>query len=456
MKNRNFVNLNMNPCKMCMPIGAVIAIRGIEKSMSLLHGSQGCTAYMRTHLTTHFSEPMDIGSSSLHESATIYGGSGNLKKGLRNMIRLYAPKVIGVATTCLAETIGEDIGRAVNEFKMEPGIPGGMHFITVNTPSYGGTLHEGYFAALHATVKQTAAKTAGHGKINVIMPHVSPGDVRNIKSIMGDFGLDCVFLPDISNTFDAPFHQTFKRMPEGGTRLCDIEKMAGARATIEMGVTVPETLSPGKYLNDTFGVPLFRTPVPLGLENTDAFFKILVELSGRALPEKYREERGRMIDGMIDSHKVNGGIRALVYGEPDLVYSVSRLCFENGIFPAVISTGSHSTLLLKLLDENIKRTDRQPVMIDDTDFETIEQHALEKGVHLVIGNSMSKHLTERHGIPPVRIGFPIQDRFGGQRLVYTGYNGSMKLLDDITNAMLPKKFGMHRIEMLAKYRNSAA
>ena len=103
MKNRNFVNLNINPCKMCMPMGAAMALKGIENSMIVLHGSQGCSTYIRRHMAGHYNEPIDIASSSLNEEGTVYGGSGNLKKGLINVIKMYNPDVIGIATTCLAE-----------------------------------------------------------------------------------------------------------------------------------------------------------------------------------------------------------------------------------------------------------------------------------------------------------------------------------------------------------------
>ena len=53
--------------------------------------------------------------------------------------------------------------------------------------------------------------------------------------------------------------------------------------------------------------------------------------------------------------------------------------------------------------------------------------------------------------PLVRIGFPIHDRIGGQRLVYTGYNGSLKLLDDITNCLLEEKYEKYRKSMYDKY-----
>ena len=101
----NFTNLNVNPCKMCMPMGAVTALYGIKRCMSILHGSQGCSTYIRRHMATHYNEPVDIASSSLSEEGTVFGGADNLLKGLANMIRMYQPEVIGVATTCLAETI---------------------------------------------------------------------------------------------------------------------------------------------------------------------------------------------------------------------------------------------------------------------------------------------------------------------------------------------------------------
>ena len=105
------MNLTVNPCKMCMPMGVCNALYGIRGCMTILHGSQGCSTYIRRHMATHYNEPIDIASSSLTEEGTVYGGENNLIKGLENLIKLYNPEVIGIATTCLAETIGEDVDR---------------------------------------------------------------------------------------------------------------------------------------------------------------------------------------------------------------------------------------------------------------------------------------------------------------------------------------------------------
>ena len=97
MTKRSYTTVN--PCIMCQPMGSALAFKGIESTMVLYHGSQGCSTYMRLHLAHHFREPVDIASSSLSEKGAVYGGRENLKKGLRNVINRYQPKVIGVATT---------------------------------------------------------------------------------------------------------------------------------------------------------------------------------------------------------------------------------------------------------------------------------------------------------------------------------------------------------------------
>ena len=105
-----------NPCKLCSPLGASIVFRGIKNSIPFIHGGQGCATYIRRYLISHYKEPIDIASSNFSESTTIFGGESNLISGLENVMRQYNPEFIGIATSCLAETIGEDIGSILNKF----------------------------------------------------------------------------------------------------------------------------------------------------------------------------------------------------------------------------------------------------------------------------------------------------------------------------------------------------
>ncbi|MFZ5642592.1 MAG: nitrogenase component 1 [Bacillota bacterium] len=454
-KTVNCRNHNENPCNMCMPMGAILPFKGIEKSMVIIHGSQGCSTYMRRHIAEHFNEPIDVASSSLNEKGTIYGGEKNLKQGLDNLIKAYNPNVIGVLTTCLAETIGEDIQRVVAEYRLERNLDGSCPIITVPTPGYGGTQFEGYWQAIKNIVAKLARRVADHSRINVIVPHLSPADLREIKRIMDLMGVSYILLPDFSDTLDRPFERPYKKVPEGGTRLADIEAMGGSLATIQMGVTVDESLSPGKYLEKSFGIPLYNIPVPMGIENTDLFISILRQITGNPVPDALALERGRLLDCMIDSHKYNFQGRSVIFGEPELVHSIAVTCMENGVFPVVLATGSKTARLTELLGERLGGQHVKCLIMSETDFINIREQSVKMKANIAIGHSDGRYLTEREGIPLVRTGFPIHDRVGGQRILSVGYAGTTMFLDRVTNTLLENKYRNYRSSMYRKfYRGS--
>jgi nitrogenase molybdenum-iron protein NifN len=435
--------VNENQCQHCMPLGGIIAFRGIAGTMALVHGSQGCSTYMRLTCVNHFNEPVDIASSSLNEKQTILGGEANLKKALDNMRRVYAPSVIGVLTTCLAETMGEDLDRILRDYRngQETGCP---DIIPVPTPSYSGSHTEGYWAATKAIIVHYARPAKPHRRINVIVPHISPADIREIRRIFTLMGLECTLIPDYSLTLDRPFAGRYRKIPKGGTRPEEIAAMSCAPLTIQFSAACPDNLSPGLWLEQEYGVPLVSLPLPVGIGSTDQLITLLEKVSGRSRPESLMNERGWLLDAMADAHKFNAEGRAVIYGEPELVYAITRACTENGIDPVVIATGTRMSRLTVCIGSLLTGLDEQPTVLEETDFAAIEAAALQAGANIAIGHSGGKIFTERHGIPVVRIGFPVHDRVGGQRILTVGYAGTLALLDRITNTLLEQKHGSYR------------
>lgn len=449
-EGQSYKNVNENPCNMCMPMGGIIPFKGLEQSMVLLHGSQGCATYMRRHIAEHFNEPIDVGSTSLNEKGTIYGGENNLKQGLDNIIRLYQPKIIGVLTTCLAETIGEDIDRMTADYLQDKGLDD-VSIVTVPTPGYGDSHAEGYWLALRRIVAKLARETEKHGKVNVIVPHISPADIREIKRILELMQVEYTLLPDITDTLDRPFARPYKKVPDGGTKLADIAGMPGAGATIQFGITVGDGMSPGKYLQTEFGVPLYNLPLPIGIENTDLLICALKEITGKPIPEALEKERGRLLDCMIDAHKYNFAGRSVIFGDPELVYAMSKTCLENGVFPVVMATGSRTVRLTELLKPELDRVQREAYILSEADFTTIREKSRELQANIAIGHSDGRFLTEQEGIPLVRTGFPIHDRMGGQRILSVGYTGTALFIDRVTNTLLENKLTNYRSSMYQKY-----
>ena len=56
-----------NACKLCAPRGASLVFKGIRGAVPLLHGSQGCSTYIRRYLISHYKEPVDIACSNFGE-----------------------------------------------------------------------------------------------------------------------------------------------------------------------------------------------------------------------------------------------------------------------------------------------------------------------------------------------------------------------------------------------------
>ncbi len=106
------------------------------------------------------------------------------------------------------------------------------------------------------------------------------------------------------------------------------------------------------------------------IESTDLFLNTLKVISGKEIPEGIKKERGRLLDGMFDSHKHNFQGQAVIFGEPEQVYSATRLCLENGLFPRIMATGSRTKQIDRLLGRTSKGalTGQEYVRMSDSDF----------------------------------------------------------------------------------------
>ncbi len=51
----------------------------------------------------------------------------------------------------------------------------------------------------------------------------------------------------------------------------------------------------------------------------------------------------------------------------------------------------------------------------------------------------ARKLARRLNLPLIRTGFPIHDRFGGQRVLHIGHRGAQRFYDVIVNTLLERK-----------------
>lgn len=430
-----------NACKLCRPLGACLAFRGVAGAVPFLHGSQGCATYMRRYIISHFNEPIDIASSSLGEKNAIYGGGPNLKQGLNNVTAKYNPQLIGIATTCLTETIGDDVAMILAEYERDFGSEGDLPLmVRVATPSYSGTHMEGFHGAVRALVDQLVEGGEAGSTVNLLPGFVSAADLRFLKELMADFGLTATLLPDYSDTLDGPALADYPLIPAGGTPIAAIRAMGRSRATIECGRTLGEEEGGGPLLTERFGVPLHRLGMPIGLRESDTFFATLAGLAGRPVPARHAAARGRLLDSLVDGHKYVSGKKAVVYGEEDLVVGLTSFLVEIGVVPVLCASGGKSGRLAAAIREVIGDLPvAMPLVREDVDFHDIEEMAVALRPDFLMGHSKGYSMARRAGIPLIRVGFPIHDRMGGQRILHLGYHGAQQLFDLVVNTLIAKK-----------------
>lgn len=440
-----------NACKLCTPLGACVAFKGVSGCLPLIHGSQGCATYIRRYMISHYREPVDIASSSFSEEATVFGGNKLFNTSIDNIIEQYNPELIAISSTCLSETIGEDVPNLIREYKAIHKGESLPEFVYASTPSYQGTHLDGFHEAVLSLVKTFASEGKCNNTINLFPGFVSPEDLRHIKDILSDFGLSYNMVPDYSVSLDNPNWEEYKRIPEGGTPIEEIKRCGMAKASIEFGYVFNKGSIPGKinnkknvqtageYLQNKLDVVNYQPGMPIGIKNTDKLFQILKDLSGKEIPERYKSERGRLVDAYVDAHKYVFGKRAVIYGEEDLIIGVFSFLEEIGIDTVMIVSGASSGLLKEKLQQVAQRDISKLQIIQGGDFETIREFADELKPDIFIGNSKAYYITRKLMIPLVRIGFPVHDRFGAQRISLLGYKGTQQFFDRIVNALIEYK-----------------
>ena len=438
---REPLHATQNACKVCAPLGACMVFKGVRGCLPFLHGSQGCATYIRRYMISHFREPVDIASSSFTEEDAIFGGTRNFMCGVENSIRQYEPEMIGVATTCLSETIGENMIAMIRDTQKTLGEKGMPPLVHVSTPAYNGSHSEGFHAAVKALVVRFASKDAPAPTlptVNILPGMASCADIRHYRELAAAFGLKAIILPDYSETLEGEAWEGYHRIAPGGTSREEIAAMSRSLATIEIGHTLTKIESAGAYLEKNFGVPLHALGKPTGMLASDRLMAEFASVAKVTTPQHLLAERGRLLDAYVDAHKYLSGLTAAIVGEPDDVIAIAGFLKEVGIKPALCACGTSPKNWSALLADELDGLEDTQVLAA-TDHMRIAETAKALKPDLIIATSKAAPLARSLGVPLVRTGFPIHDRFGPQRKLYTGYRGTQTLFDEIVNAVIEHK-----------------
>jgi nitrogenase molybdenum-cofactor synthesis protein NifE len=413
----------VNPQKNSPALGATLAYLGVDRMLALLHGAQGCSTFIRLQLSRHFKESVALNSTAMSEDAAIFGGWENLKQGVGRVVDKFRPGVVGVMTSGLTETMGDDVRSAIAQFRAERPEHDAVPVVWASTPDYCGSLQEGYAAAVEAIVRTLAeGGERVPDQVNLLPgAHLTPADVEEVKALLEAFGLEVLAIPDIANALDGHFDDEPTPLSTGGIPVERIRRAGRSVATIYVGDSLARA---ALALRERFGVPAYGFTSLTGLAEVDGLVATLAAITGREAPEQVRRARSRLLDAMADSHYQLGRKKVALALEADHLKGMVRFLAGMGceIQAAIAATRTRGLDALPV--ENL--------FVGD--LEDLEGAA--KGAQLLVANSNGRQAAARLGIGAhLRTGLPVFDRLGAHQKVSVGYRGTMSLVFEVANLL---------------------
>ncbi len=430
-KNLARTALVVNPAKACQPLGAVFAAAGFERTMSFVHGSQGCVAYYRSHLSRHFKEPASAVSSSMTEDAAVFGGLNNMIDGLANTYNLYSPKMIAVSTTCMAEVIGDDLASFIGNAKAKGSVPQDFDVPFAHTPAFVGSHVDGYDNMIKGVLehfwKGRARAETPTNRINLIpgFDGYVVGNNRELKRLFAAIGADVLFISDAADQFDTPSDGEF-RMYDGGTRLEDLAPPRTRRPRSRCRSTTPARrwTSPGsRARRSRLSTTRSAWPPP-----TNSWSPSPSSPQG----DPRGNHQGARPPGRRHGRQPGASARQEIR---DL--RRPRLRLRHG--PLRHGDGRRATHCLATNGNKEWEAEMQALLATSPfgataqvwagkDLWALRSLLFTEPVDFLIGNSYGKYLERDTGTPLIRLTFPVFDRHHHHRFPLMGYQGGLRIL----------------------------
>lgn len=435
--------LTTQPLKTSAATGAAVASLGFKDSIPLLHGAQGCAAFSKIYLISHFREPIPIQNTAVDHISAVMGGDDNLNDALALLCKKHSPELISVMTTGLTEMQGTDLTRVIMDFKKANPQYSGTEVVGMNTPDFSGSMQTGFAHAVDRIVRQVVKGPTGlrREKMQVTVlcsVSMTAADIETLKRYLTAFDLNAIFVPDISLSMDGHMENAdYSPTSMGGTSLQEVEMISESAATIVIGESMMAT---ARWLDKRFSIPIIKSSMGMGMREVDSLIMALAKLSGNPVPHWLTRERQRLQDAMVDSHFFISSAKVSLGLEPDLAMGYCEL---------LKSVGAQIKRVVTTIDTATIRTlPAEKVVVGDLSDLIDELEPTD----LIISNSHAAQIYESQ-IAVVRAGYPCHDQFGNMDVRQFGYEGSRDRLFAIANKLM---HGVKEVEPhVSEYRFDA-
>ena len=250
---------------LCPLMGAAMAVRGIQKAVLLVIGTDEC-AYYTKHMTLHSEEFGGVQgrcvSAVLDTRDVTFGCKEKLDAAVAELMEEYQPPAVFLVTTCVVEIIGDDMDAMAQMYTKQYGIP----FLSVHTEHFKC---ENHLPGIERTMSACFEMMRPQEKNNTV--------------IFWDSG------------WDAETTELYRILTESGIKIgmqlpcgCSVEEIIQAPSA-GVNLVLDETAPLARKMKEAFGTPYIRFERFIDPQRIWEAYQMLFDALQRELPPQLEE-----------------------------------------------------------------------------------------------------------------------------------------------------------------------
>lgn len=418
-------------------------VLGIPKAVPIVHAGPGCCSkiYGMVSFSSGFQGEGYAGGAVIPCTNTdgkdvVFGGEKKLTSTIEGALKVYNGELFVVLTGCTSDIIGDDIKQIVSKFQNQK-----VPIVYAETGGFKYNNYRGHETVVTAIIEQLlrdATPRTEQGLVNVfsVIPYQDPfwrGDLEAIKRLLSLLGLKANILFGPSS---------------GGIN--EWRNIPNAQFNLLLSPWVGNKIT--DTLKNLFNIPTLHYPVlPVGALETSKFLYALAEFAhldlkkAKQIIEKSEDWYYEYFESLADFFTQSGS------GLPRKFHCISDSTYALGISTFLVNELSYVPSQIFVTDNPPKKIlpairdqfssllsqfNQQVYLEDDGgQIQLVIQEDLNLSDTLILGSSWEQELSNKTGAVLLEISVPM-----GSTLVfnksYVGYNGGLRLLEDIYTTVL--------------------
>lgn len=412
----------------CQQINSMSALMSLSDSVFIAHSPQGCVGCTSLAVdmyrvgqehrgVKHIRNPRII-VTNLDQNSVIFGGEAKLRQAVKDAVERYHPKLIFIFASCASGIIGDNIASIAASLQEE----NEALIIPIHCEGFKSKICASGFDAAFISINKYILRNKQLPKqenlINLFAPvSISYADEVEMERMLGRLGLDVNYIPFYSSL------EKIQRIP------------AAVASTAICKVFADEFM---KTLEEDYNIPYSHTVMPIGVRNTDKWFRGIAKIVGKEkeAEEIIESEHVRILPLVSEIRERLQGKRVFICGGTGRSFAAAALIEDFGMELVGLETPTYDAdaqVDIEYLNELHKN-----YVIDIANMQPFEQVNLVNRLKpdLFIG---IPEWAAKLGIPTTHVLDMKRPTMGYDGLLYLGN----KIADQFENPGFNKKLAQH-------------